>query len=79
MLNLQTYKNNNMITKQVHRIELIVELDNEDVGEWVDDIYDYNDKVMFKNSPSRIISSDTSPLDIDSIESKWIKDILNES
>jgi|TARA_B100001094_G_scaffold114820_1_gene110810 hypothetical protein len=68
-----------MITKQVHRIELIVELDNEDVGEWVDDIYDYNDKVMFKNSPSRIISSDTCPLDIDSIENKWIKDILNES
>ena len=68
-----------MITKQVHRIELIVELDNEDVGEWVDDIYDYNDKVMFKNLPSRIISSDTYPLDIDSIENKWIKDILNES
>ena len=55
-------------TKQVHRIELIIELDNEDVGEWVDDIYDYNDKVMFQNSPSRIISSDTTPLDIDSIE-----------
>ena len=66
-------------TKQVHRIELIIELDNEDVGEWVDDIYDYNDKVMFQNSPSRIISSDTTPLDIDSIENKWIKDILRES
>ena len=66
-------------TKQVHRIELIIELDNEDVGEWVDDIYDYNDKVMFQNNPSRIISSDTTPLDIDSIENKWIKDILSES
>ena len=47
--------------KQVHRIELIVQLDNEDVGEWVDEIYAFNNKVMFQESPSTIISSDTHP------------------
>ncbi len=65
--------------KQVHRIELIVELDDEDVGEWVDEIYEFNNKVMFQNSPSRIISSDTHPLDIEQPENKWIRDILSES
>ena len=64
--------------KQVHRIELIVQLDNEDVGEWVDEIYAFNNKVMFQESPSTIISSDTHPLDIEAPENKWIKDILSE-
>jgi len=65
--------------RQVHRIELVVLLENEDVGEWVDEIYEFNNKVMFQNSPSTIIASDTTPLDIESIENKWIKDILNAS
>lgn len=63
--------------KQIHRIELIVQLDNEDVGEWVDEIYHFNDKVMFQANPSTIIASDTHPLDIESPENKWIRDILD--
>ena len=41
--------------KQVHRIELVVQLDNEDVGEWVDEIYAFNNKVMFQKSRQRLV------------------------
>ena len=47
--------------KQVHRIELIVQLDNEDVGEWVDEIYAFNNKLLFQESPSIIWATETNP------------------
>ena len=65
--------------RQVHRIELIVKLENEDVREWIDGVYEHNDKIMFQSSPSTIVSSDSYPLDLEQPENKWIKDILNES
>jgi len=55
--------------KQIHRIELVVELDNECVGDVVDKFYKEN---------YTIIASDTTPLDIEEVENKWIKDILKE-
>jgi hypothetical protein len=66
---------------QIHRVELVVQLDDRDVGEWVDEIYELtnNTVVDVTSNPIKVISSDTTPLDIDSIENKWIKDILNES
>jgi|TARA_R100000742_G_C4221812_1_gene45392 hypothetical protein len=66
-------------TKQVHRVELIVQLDNTDVGEWVDEIYELTNNVVVDvtSNPIRVIASDTHPLDIDSLENKWIKDILD--
>ena len=61
---------------QIHRVELVVKLDNTDVGDWVDGIYEEHNKLL---SEPVILASDTTPLDIDSIENKWIKDILSES
>jgi len=61
---------------QIHRVELVVKLDNTDVGDWVDGIYEEHNKLL---SEPVILASDTTPLDIDSLENKWIKDILNES
>ena len=64
--------------KQVHRVELVVQLDATDVGDWVDGIYEMTDEVVFDvtSNPIRILASDTTPLDIEQVENKWIKDIL---
>ena len=64
--------------KQIHRVELVVELDDTDVGEWVDEIYRMNNEVVIDvtSNPIRIISSDTTPLDIEQVENKWIRDIV---
>jgi hypothetical protein len=66
--------------KQVHRIELVVQLDDTDVGEWVEEIHRMNNEVVVNvtSNPIRIISSDTTPLDLEQLENKWIKDIINE-
>ena len=66
--------------KQIHRVELVVELDDTDVGEWVDEIYRMNNEVVINvtSNPIRIISSDTTPLDIEQVENKWIRDILEQ-
>ena len=61
---------------QIHRVELVVKLDNTDVGDWVDGIYEEHNKLL---SEPVILASDTTPLDKDSLENKWIKDILSES
>ena len=65
--------------KQVHRIELVVELDDTDVGEWVEEIHRMNNEVVVDvtSNPIRIISSDTTPLDLEQLENKWIKDLIN--
>jgi len=60
---------------QIHRVELVVKLDNTDVGDWVDGIYAEHNKLL---SEPIIIASDTTPLDIEQVENKWIKDLLNE-
>ena len=64
--------------KQIHRVELVVELDDTDVGECVDEIYRMNNEVVIDvtSNPIRIISSDTTPLDIEQVENKWIRDIV---
>ena len=59
---------------QVHRIELVVKLDDQQAGLWVDNIFDLASKTGV-----RMVSSDIYPLDIEEVENKWIKDILNES
>ncbi len=66
--------------KQIHRVELVVELDDTDVSEWVDEIYRMNNEVVIDvtSNPIRIISSDTTPLDIEQVENKWIRDILEQ-
>mgnify|MGYP000110773461 CR=1 FL=1 len=66
---------------QIHRVELVVQLDDRDVGEWVDEIYELTNNVVVDvtSNPIKVISSDTTPLDIESLENKWIKDILNAS
>jgi len=66
---------------QIHRVELIVQLDDRDVGDWVDEIYELTNNVVVDvtSNPIKVISSDTTPLDIESPENKWIKDILDVS
>ena len=59
---------------QVHRVELVVKLDDQQAGLWVDSIFDLASKTGV-----RMVSSDIHPLDIEEVENKWIKDILNES
>ena len=59
--------------KQIHRVELVVELDDAKVGELVDQIYD----ITLYTKGLRIVSSDTTPLDIEQVENAWIKDIIN--
>jgi len=59
--------------KQIHRVELIVQLDDAKVGELVDQIYD----ITLYTKGVRIVSSDTTPLDIEQVENAWIKDIIN--
>ena len=58
---------------QVHRIELVVKLDDQQAGLWVDNIFDLASKTGVQ-----MVSSDIYPLDIEQVENKWIKDILNE-
>ena len=66
--------------KQIHRVELVVQLDDTDVGEWVDGIYEMTNNVVVDvtSNPIRVLSSDTTPLDIESPENKWIRDILQQ-
>jgi len=66
---------------QIHRVELVVQLDDRDVGDWVDEIYELTNNVVvdITSNPIKVISSDTTPLDIESPENKWIKDILDAS
>ena len=66
---------------QIHRVELVVQLDDRDVGEWVDEIYELTNNVVVDvtSNPIKVISSDTTPLDIEQPENKWIKDILDVS
>ena len=59
--------------KQIHRVELVVQLDDAKVGELVDQIYD----ITLYTKGLRIVSSDTTPLDIEQVENAWIKDIIN--
>ena len=59
--------------KQIHRVELVVQLDDAKVGELVDQIYD----ITLYTKGVRIVSSDTTPLDIEQVENAWIKDIIN--
>ncbi len=61
---------------QIHRVELIVQLDDTDVGDWVDSVYEAHNKLL---SQPIILGSDTTPLDIEQPENKWIKDILDVS
>ena len=59
---------------QIHRVELVVKLDNQQAGQWVDTIFDLASKTGVQ-----MVSSDTHSLDIEQVENKWIKDILSES
>ena len=60
---------------QIHRIELVVKLDNTDVVNWIDGIYEHFNRLPLEPV---ILASDTTPLDIEQVENKWIKDILND-
>ena len=60
---------------QVHRVELVVKLDNTDVVNWIDKLVDAHNKTL---KESIIISTDATPLDIEDGNNKWIKDILND-
>ena len=66
--------------KQVHRVELVVQLDDTDVGDWVDGIYDManSDIDDVVKNPVRVLAYDTTPLDIEQVENKWLKDIIHE-
>ena len=60
---------------QVHKVELVVKLDDTDVVNWIDKLVDAHNKTL---KESIIISTDTTPLDIEDGSNKWIKDILND-
>ena len=60
---------------QVHRVELVVKLDDTDVVNWIDKLVDAHNKTL---KESIIISTDATPLDIEDGNNKWIKDILND-
>jgi len=60
---------------QVHRVELVVKLDNTDVVNWIDKLVDAHNKTL---KESIILSTDATPLDIEDGNNKWIKDILND-
>jgi len=60
---------------QVHKVELVVKLDDTDVANWIDKLVDAHNKTL---KESIIISTDTTPLDIEDGNNKWIKDILND-
>ena len=60
---------------QIHKVELVVKLDDTDVCDWIDKLRDINNKTL---GSSIILSSDATPLDIEDGNNKWIKDLLNE-
>ena len=60
---------------QVHKVELVVKLDDTDVVNWIDKLVDAHNKTL---KESIILSTDTTPLDIEDRNNKWIKDLLNE-
>jgi len=60
---------------QVHKVELVVKLDDTDVVNWIDKLVDAHNKTL---KESIIISTDATPLDIEDGNNKWIKDILND-
>ena len=60
---------------QVHRVELVVKLDDTDVVNWIDKLVDAHNKTL---KESIIISTDATPLDMEDGNNKWIKDILND-
>lgn len=60
---------------QIHKVELVVKLDDTDVCNWIDELRDVNNKTL---GGSIILSSDATPLDIEDWRNKWIKDLLNE-
>ena len=47
---------------QIYKVELVVKLDDTDVGDWVDGIYAQHNKLL---SEPVIIASDTTPLNIE--------------
>ena len=76
MYRLQTYKRNKMADKtQVHKVELVVKLDDTDVVNWIDKLVDAHNKTL---KESIILSTDATPLDIEDRNNKWIKDLLND-
>ena len=60
---------------QVHKVELVVKLDDTDVVNWIDKLVDAHNKTL---KESIILSTDATPLDIEDGNNKWIKDILND-
>ena len=60
---------------QVHKVELVVKLDDTDVVNWIDKLVDAHNKTL---KESIILSTDATPLDIEDRNNKWIKDLLNE-
>ena len=60
---------------QVHKVELVVKLDDTDVVNWIDKLVDAHNKTL---KESIIISTDATPLDIEDRNNKWIKDLLND-
>ena len=60
---------------QVHKVELVVKLDDTDVVNWIDKLVDAHNKTL---KESIILSTDATPLDIEDKNNKWIKDLLNE-
>ncbi len=73
MSRLLTYtKQRGGTMKQIYKVELIIELDEVTVSDWVDEIYEH----CHSFGDNKIISSDTTPLDIESDENKWIKGLV---
>jgi len=60
---------------QVHKVELVVKLDDTDVVNCIDKLVDAHNKTL---KESIILSTDATPLDIEDRNNKWIKDLLNE-
>jgi|TARA_Y100000361_G_scaffold29125_1_gene23951 flagellar capping protein FliD len=60
---------------QVHKVELVVKLDDTDVVNWIDKLVDAHNKTL---KESIILSTDATPLDIEDRNNKWIKDLLND-
>ena len=60
---------------QVHKVELVVKLDDTDVVNWIDKLVDAHNKTL---KESIILSTDATPLDIEDGNNKWIMDILND-
>ena len=60
---------------QIHKVELVVKLDDTDVVNWIDKLVDAHNKTL---KESIILSTDATPLDIEDRNNKWIKDLLND-